>query len=229
MKVLIKKEIDYFYLKNVLVIFLNIILVLFIVPTSLFPSFSFQKDCGHVASGLDKLIPVMLTVLLGIQLTSMQFYREKMNRNIEVLLALGYKPVQIWICKMVSVWIMVYLFYLIGLLFSFTILPIISPNIMQGKQFPFYLNLFLFSPSLGLSILGLNSVIHLIFDDIRIINLSLTLGVFLFIFFLPQISKIIPLAQFMKHFSVVSVLASIFLIFISLTILKIIPEERCLR
>ena len=229
MKVLIKREINYFYLRNPLIIFLNIILVLFIIPTSLFPVFSFQSDFGSVASFLHKLIPGMLIVLLGIQLTSMQFYREKMDRNVEVLLALGYDPVKIWICKMVSVWMMVYLFYLIGLLFSFTILPIISPNIMQGKQFMFYLNLFLFSPLLGLSILGLNSVIQLIFYDIRIINLSIILGIFLFIFFLPQISKIIPLAEFLKHFSVVSIFASAILIFISLTILKIIPEERYLR
>ncbi len=229
MKLLIKKEIHHFYLKNPLVVFLNIGLVLFLVPTSIFPVFSIHSNISSVALGLHKIIPAMLIVLLGLQLTAVQFYGEKMNKNLEVLLALGYDPIKIWFCKIVSIWMMIYFFYLIGISFAFVILPLISSEIMQSKQFTFYLNLILLSPLLGLSILGLISVVQLYFEDIRVINISLTLGIFLFIFFLPQISKIIPLAGFIRHFSVASMLISAFFVSMSLVILRVIPTERFLR
>ncbi len=229
MRILIKREISYFYLKNPLVIFLNVILILFITPSSIFPAFTSQNDIGSVATVLHKLIPTMIIVLLGMQLSGMQFYREKINRNLEVLLALGYKPTKIWFCKMVSIWIIIYLLYLIGLLFSFAILPFISSKIIQCKDFSFYLNLFLFSPLLGMSILGLNSVLQLLLTDIRVMNLSLIIFVFLFLFFLPQIAKFIPLAEFVEHFPILSISLSLFLMLISLIILRVTPKERYLQ
>ncbi|MGB9722107.1 MAG: hypothetical protein ACPL28_11605 [bacterium] len=228
MRVLIKREITYFYLKNPMVIFLNVILVLFVIPSSMFPVFMSQDDIGSVVSVLHKLIPAMIIILLGAQLTAMQFYREKINKNFEVLLALYHDPVKIWFCKMVPLWIIIYFLYLIGLLFAFTILPLIASKVIQCKDFSFYLNLFLLSPLLGMAILGLNSVIQLLLDDIRVMNLSLIIFVFLFLFFLPQISKLIPLIKFLEQFSILSISASVFLIIISLVILKISPTEKYL-
>lgn len=228
MLILIKREINYFYLKNPLAIILSLIITLFVLPTSIFPIFSAPIDNNPVISVIYKLLPAMFIVLLGIQSSSMQFYREKVNRNIEVFLAMGYEPIKIWFCKMVSIWIILYLVYLVGLIFSLSILPIITSKTIQPEQCDLYLCLYLWSPLLGLSIIGFNCVVQLVIEDIRVINFSLILFVIFFLMFLPKISKIIPLAELFKHFSVISILVSGLLLLISLAILKLTPREKYL-
>jgi len=230
MKTLIKREFVYFYLKSPLVIILNIILIFFILPSSTYPIFASGPEPKGIISILDKLLPGMIILLLGTQCLTMQFYKEKINRNIEVFLGLGFTPIKIWFCKMASIWTVIYLLYLIGILLSLIISRFIIPseNLYRG-DLSFYLNLFLFSPLIGLSILGLNGIFYLILDDIRIINFLIILFVILFLFFLPQISKIIPITNILSHFPILSILFTLFLVFLSFTILRLVPTERYLQ
>lgn len=229
MGILIKREVYYFYLKKPLIIFLTLILVLFITPSLFYPLYSLPNDSSPLISVFHKLIPAILIILLGMQSVGTQFYAEKINRNIEVLLALGYEPIRIWLCKVISIAIVVYSLYLIGLLFSFMILSYISSKIIPIKGAASFINLLFFSPLLGLSALGLNGVLQLILDDIRILNVLVIIFSFIFLFFLPQILKIIPLTEILQYFPLLSLLASGFLILILFLILKKTPTEKYLQ
>jgi hypothetical protein len=226
---LIRREISYFYLKSPLVLILNLLVILFILPARLYSIFRVQVEDN--ISLVIQLLPAVVILLLGMQFLVMQFYREKVNRTIEVLFALGYSPFKVWFCKIVSIWIVTYVLYVIGILFSLGLVTVVFPtNILHHRDLLFYLNLFLFSPPLGFAILGISGVLHLILNDVRIINVGLIVLAILFFSFIPKISHIIStlIAIITTFFPLVSILLSALLIGVCWMILNITPAEKYL-
>jgi len=228
MKTLIKREFVYFYLKSPMVFILSGFLLLVIVPPifcSILYSGIFE---GIILMVSEQLLPVMIILIIGIPFLSMQFYKEKIERNIEVLLGIGFTPFQVWLCKIISIMIAIYFLYSIGVIFSFILSMFISPsNTMYNGNLIFYLDIFLFSPILGFSVLGILGILYLVLRDVRIINVTVMLFVILFSMLLPRIPNVIPIVRiFTSHFSIISILFSIFLIFLCWFILKVVPPEK---
>ena len=233
LKILIKREIVYFYLKKPVVILLSFVILMFVLPTSSYPMFYLKAKSQNTALILSALFPAIIIILIGQQSLWTQIYQEKVKRNIEIFLGLGFSPLKIWLAKIISMAIVNYILYLICMMLTLFGLSIIAPiNIQYLWDAIFLTNLFIISPLLGLSILGVNGMLYLLFSEVRFVNLLLIIVTFFFFFFFRKISGIIVVKNmfnFVVYHPFMVVVFMIFSIFICSTILRIVPTERYLQ
>jgi len=232
MKTLLKHELIYFYIKSPGVIFFNLFLLLFIVPTSSYPIFNLREKSQDLALILSALYPAFVIILCSLNFLTTQIYSEKGNRNIEVLLGIGITPFKILRNKIISVALVNYLLYLIPMIFAlFIFYFIFNIKFNLPCDLIFFLNIFVFSPLVGVSIISIIGMLCLLSSDPRYIYIIFVLGSFLFFFSFPQLSKVIPfksIAQFIMYYPFLVILFLIFSIFLCKMVLKKVPPEKYL-
>jgi len=214
----------YFYLKYPFNTFTSFLFTLVVLSSMIFPFFYSNSKPRVSDFAFEEDFFIIIILMLGVNFLIKQFHEEKKKRNIELLMALGFSPIKIWLCKMITIWIITYSFYLIGILFLLIIPKFIFPSeILCDKNLIFYFNLFLFLTFIPFSILGLVGVLYLIFEDIRAINILIILF-FPFLIFLLFIFK-----KFFFFYSfLIRIIFTIFFLSLSFIILKLVPKERYL-
>lgn len=151
------------------------------------------------------------------------FYRDRMRGNIEVLLALGFSPLKVWLTKILAVFMMNYPLYLFcGLVSLFINLILKSLLISEEKIF-----LYLFiSPLFAFSIMGIKAFLHFFFQDIKLLNLFFVLPFVIFVILFNYSIKFFSLISFnISLFLIIAVFICFLIIFLLVIILKILPKE----
>jgi hypothetical protein len=226
---LIKREFITFYIKSPLATLVKLGIVLFISPSIVFQMKAFgQKPEGII---IVELFAIALTMLIGMQNLAVQFYREKLIRNIEVLLALGFSPFRVWLSKMISIWIVVYVLYLIGITCAFFVgNMLVGLDSLIHIDALFLLIVLVFAPLIGFSMLGFLGVLQLVLSDVRMVNLVTMLGAILFLVFVPRFAHVIPLVTIATSlFPFISIVVAGCITFVSWGLLRIVPPEKYLQ
>lgn len=112
MKNLIKKEIKEFYQKEPLSLGVSIAILSFILST-IFPSFQNFKN-PTISESLSIIFPIAIIILASDFHLVRQFYKDRIEGKIEILMCMGYSPVRIWLGKSIVLCLMLYLIFIVS-------------------------------------------------------------------------------------------------------------------
>ena len=224
MKILIKEEIFRFYIKTPFSLILSFFLFLIFLPIIFFPIIVLNfKSINFTTSFF--IIPIIFGIASN-QLLDF-FYKDRINKNFEIFLSLGFSPLEIWFSKIVVIVGTIYLLYIISAILNLIAFPLLFPEFLRYVSFMYFLNIFLFSPFLAFSLLALFSLLYLIIYDIKSFQPLTILLFILFIFLLSHFIKIIGSIKIPDIYFFISIIfLSLFFWFLSFLLIKKIPLEK---
>jgi hypothetical protein len=230
---LVRREIKETYWKRKTGSLIQFTLAIVLVPTAFYPILLGLNRPGMPFSARSFLLgvfPTFVVVALGVPFLIEHFYKDKMKRNIELLLALGFSPFKVWLAKVTALAVFAGACYEIAVILSLVGFNTTTRfDVSTSLTYWDLLNLLLFSPVLGMSLLGIKGLLHFLFKDIRLLNVLFILPfVLLFVFFryATGVFRIVTLGG-----SVVSILlatGSACFFLVSYSMLKLLPKERWL-
>jgi len=228
---LIKREVKETYWKRKTGLIIQLAVGAILVPTALFPMLGttdMAKPAATTQSVLLGLFPVFVIVAVGVPFLIEHFFKDKMKRNIEVLLGLGFSPLEIWFAKIAAAGVFSLGSYVLGVILGVAWLK------YDGAQMPSLppwgiLNLLMLSPLLGIAILGAKGLLHFLLSDIRLLNIAFVLPfVALFVFMRSILGFLGITSVDDRVISVMLLAGSICLFSVSALLLKSLPKERWL-
>jgi hypothetical protein len=232
-RALIKREMKETYLKRKAGLVIQFVVGMVVVPTAFYPIYVGVNRAGGspgARSVMFGIFPVFIVVALGVPFLIEHFYKDKMKRNTELLLALGFTPFQIWISKVTALAVFAGSCYEIAIVFSLVTFQMFTQTGVGFSLGPArMLNLFLLSPLLGMSLLGIKGLLHFLFKDIRLLNILFILPfVLLFMFFRSAMIFLRVTTIDDIGFSAVLLVVAVCFFSVSYLVLRTLPKERWL-
>lgn len=228
---LIKREVKETYWKRKTGLVIQLAVGIVLVPTALYPvlRISDMPGPGPAAhSVMLGIFPVFIVVAVGVPFVIEHFYKDKMKRNIEVLLSLGFSPFEIWAAKIVATGAFALGTYCLGVALC---LAWFGSNGMAVLSLPGWgvLNLLMLSPFLGITMLGAKGLLDFLLNDIRLLNIAFILPFALLFVFIRSILGFLGITSIDDRVvSLVLLAASVCVFSITVLLLRFVPKERWL-
>ena len=183
MKALLDREMKEFYIREPLIIIVGLGMLIFMfLPAN--AGFS-DYNIGLLKTLNAFLTPIFVFMLYSSIMMSRQFYKEIVERKIEMFLGIGYSGLQIWMAKTITMCLTLYTMLIIGLLSGNIVSLLINQGtILFSLSNTQILMLTVFGPLAGLSIVAFVNFLELFTRDSVIVKYSpiVLFGILLLVF-----------------------------------------------
>jgi ABC-type Na+ efflux pump permease subunit len=227
---LVKREVRETYWKRKTGLFIQLATGMVLVPTALYPMLRLADASGPAPahSLLLGIFPVFIIVAVGVPFVVEHFYKDKLRRNTEVLLCLGFSPLEIWSAKIAAAGAFSLGSYALGVILCLGWLKSHGQSIPPLTRWA-ALNLLMLSPLLGIAMLGVKGVLHFLLSDIRLLNIAFVLPFVLLFIFMGKVLGLLGVASVDdRGISIALAAASACLFSLSTVLLKSLHRERWL-
>ncbi len=223
---LIKREIFEFYINRKTGILIILILAIVVVPFAMYgisPVLAREDYPIFLKELILSISFVFVSISLGTPLVIEQFYKDK--SNLPVFFALGFSPLEVWLGKICVLGVVTYGLNLIALLPSLVMLK----SMVLNFNTIILITLFILSVFIGVSLLGLQGILHFILKDVRLLNVIFILPFFLFFFSFKYFSVLLSTISSFWGTStallIILIIMGLISIFLNFSILKGLNPE----